>query len=213
MTPRIRSALILSAILTASACGDNTLTSPVAGVGGTSATLASAGPAASNIIYGVRLLKRSKALKATATVEGVIGVDGGTLSIPRAGVAVTFPRGAVTTPTRITLTATKGKDVVYEFEPHGLKFGVPVIVRQDLQQTTAASNPLVAAALQGSYFEGPMAANRIGTHGVYARIKEGRKARLYPATRFLEFSIEHFSGYEVSTGLLSINLSIDVEAR
>jgi hypothetical protein len=211
MTPRMRSFLLLSAILAAAACGDRELTSPPPAVGST-AQFATA-PNQSKTVAAVQILKRTKGLKTTATASAVIGPDGGSLSIPGAGVEVVFAHGAVAKATRITVTAGKGKDVAYEFQPHGLTFSAPVVVRQDLKNTTAESDPLLAASLQGSYFEGTLEANLIGTHGVYSHIKEGRKAKLNGAATTLEFTIEHFSGYMLSTGLVSVDISTDWQAR
>jgi hypothetical protein len=207
MTPRIRSTLILSAILTANACGDGALTSP-SSVRGGSAVLAAAG--SPRIVDAVRLLKRSKALKKAESVEGIIGPNGGTLSIPNAGVVVTFSKGAVKTKTRISLTASAGSDVSYEFQPHGIRFGAPVIVMQNLQHTTAESDDLLAESLQGSYFEGSLTGNLIGTKGLYARVAESRKGKLNRTERRLQFSIEHFSGYAISTGLVKVDVDVDV---
>jgi hypothetical protein len=206
----MRSFLLLSAILAATACGDRELTTPTPPAVRSTVPFATA---TSNIVTGVRILKRTKSLKASLTTFAVIGPAGGSLSIRAAGVEVTFARGAVSKPTRITLTAIEGTDVAYEFQPHGLKFSAPVVVRQDLKKTTAESDALLAASLQGSYFEGPLAANLIGTHDVYAHIKEGRKAKLSAANRFLEFTIEHFSGYVTSTGLIAVDISTDWEAQ
>src|SRR5206468_1390200 len=70
----------------------------------------------------VQILKRTKALSGAASASGIIGPTGGSLSIPRAGVEITFAPDAVTVPTRITVTAVEGVDVAYEFQPHGLQF-------------------------------------------------------------------------------------------
>ena len=165
------------------------------------------------IVAAVRILKRTKPLNATVAMSGVIGPRGGHLWIPEAGVEVRFAPGAVVSATRITLTAIEGTDVAYEFMPHGLKFSAPVVVRQDLKKTTAGSDAGLAASLQGSYFEGALAANLLGTHDVYARIKEGRQGKLNANSRSLEFTIEHFSGYMVSTALVAVDILGDWAAR
>jgi hypothetical protein len=212
MMPRMRSFLLLSAILAASACGDRELTTPTPpAVGSTAPSVQAA--TQSRIVAAVRILKRTKALKTAVTTSALIGPAGGRLSIPEAGVEVDFAPGAVDKATRITLTATEGTDVAYEFQPHGLKFSALVVVRQDLKKTTAESDAPLAASLQGSYFEGSLAANLIGTHDVYSHIKEGRSARVNAAGQFLEFTIEHFSGYMLSTGLVAVDISIDWEAQ
>lgn len=212
MMPRMKSFLLLSAILAATACGDRELTTPNSPVASSTARFGTA-PATSKIVPAVRILKRTQALKTTQTTSAVIGPAGGQLSLPTTGIEVSFAPGAVAKATRITVTALEGTDVAYEFQPHGLKFSAPVVVRQDLKKTTAESDAVLAASLQGSYFEGILAGNLIGTHDVYSHIKEGRKAKLNATSRVLEFTIEHFSGYIVSTGLVQIDVTLDWQAR
>jgi hypothetical protein len=213
MMPRASRLLWLaSAILAGAACNDKGITSPppapfvdhVAGQG----------PAVtSSVTTAARILKRTVPLGESVSASATIGPRGGTLSIPRAGLRVQFPKGAVSRPTLITVTATAGGDVAYEFEPHGTHFAAPVTVRQDLVKTAAAKDALLAASLQGSYYEGPLATNLVDAAGSFARVKESRKARLAPGRQYLEFTIEHFSGYMVSTGLVSVDINIGIEVR
>jgi hypothetical protein len=201
--------MLLSAILAAIACGDRQLSAPIAPEVGT-ALFAKAGPPAG--AGPVQLLKRTKAIKSGLTTSAVIGPAGGEISIPKAGVTVSFAAGAVSKSTRITMTAIEGANVAYEFEPHGLTFAAPVVVRQDLQKTNAISDAALAASLQGSYFEGDLSASLIGPAGNYARVKESRKGKLKGANRYLEFSIEHFSGYLCSTGVTA-DISVEIAGR
>jgi hypothetical protein len=202
MKPRMRRwILTLTAACAAASCGDRISTEPGA--------VATARPtldvsAASDV---VRLLKRTDVLPSGLSASGVIGPKGGHLDIPKAGFRIEFPAGAVTTPTRITVTALGGNNVAYRFEPHGLVFNVPVAIRQSLRNTTAWKNPALAAELQGSYFERLL----VDPSETYARSFEKRAARLEESTKVLEFSVEHFSGYLLSTGKTSVEIDIEID--
>jgi hypothetical protein len=210
--PRVVQAVFLaSAILAGAACDDKGVTTPLPTPVVDHPTARSL--STSTAVQAVQVLKRSAPLPTALSATATIGPEGGTIEIGRAGLRVTFARGAVAKPTRITLTANSGDVVAYEFLPHGLRFAAPVIVRQDLHGTAAQRDHALAASLQGSYFEGELAANFVGTTGKYARIKESRKAALKSSKRYLEFSIEHFSGYLTSSGLVSIDVSVEIGVR
>jgi hypothetical protein len=206
MKPRMkRWILTLTAACAAASCGDAASTEPLA--------LATDRPsldvAAANDV--VRLLKRTEALPSGMTTSGVIGPRGGHLDIARAGFRIEFPAGAVSTPTRITVSAIGGRNVAYRFEPHGLVFKSPVVIRQSLKNTTAWKNPALAAELQGSYFERLL----VDPTETYARSFEKRAATVTESARMLEFSIEHFSGYLLSTGEDKVqpDIKIDITSR
>jgi hypothetical protein len=205
MNPRIRTwALAMTTACAAAACGDQ---------GPTGLTAASAAPstyARSDEVVG--LLKRTDPLRETISASAVIGPRGGKIQIKGAGIRVDFPRGAVLTPTRITVTALRGDNVAYMFEPHGITFHAPVTISQDLHGTAAWKTSL-ADQLQGSYFERLV----VDPSESFARSLERRPGKLRESKSKLEFSIEHFSGYMVSTGdgLLGVKVevSIDITAR
>jgi len=83
------------------------------------------------------------------TVSKTITSDGGSLSIPQADFVIAFPRGAVSQPTTITITADP-KFVAYKMSPHGIRFAKPVVVTQGLEETTVAGKPL-SGRLFGAY--------------------------------------------------------------
>jgi hypothetical protein len=84
---------------------------------------------------------RSKTL---APVSQVIGVLGGTITIPETGLTVSFPAGAVAAP--ITITITPDADyVAYKMEPAGTRFLAPVTVTQSIASTEIAGRPLTSA--------------------------------------------------------------------
>jgi hypothetical protein len=82
-------------------------------------------------------LQRTTPLASDITVTSTIGVAGGTLSIPAAGVTVTIPYGALAQPTVVTMTARKGSLLAYDFGPHGIVFAKPLVFTQKLAGTSA----------------------------------------------------------------------------
>ena len=202
MKPRLqRWVLSLTAACAVAACADRLPTAPEPAAADR-ATLASGSSADV-----VRVLKRTDALANNLTASGVIGPRGGHIKIESAGIRVDFPRGAVSTPTLITVTAIRGNTVAYSFEPHGITFEQPVMIRQSLKNTVAWKDPGFAAALQGAYFERML----VDPTETYARTLEHRGGKLKDRGRMLEFTIEHFSGYMVSTGKLPVEIPVDIE--
>src|SRR5690349_10053798 len=188
MNPRIRYwALAISAACAAAACGDQMPTDmPVA---------SSAPATAAKTDDVVGLLKRTEPLSETVSASAIIGPRGGRIEIKKAGIRVDFPRGAVASATRITVTALRGENVAYMFEPHGLVFSAPVTISQRLQGTAAWKTSL-ADQLRGDYFEQLL----VDPSETFAKSLEKRPGRLKESKSSLEFSIGHFSGYMVSTG-------------
>jgi hypothetical protein len=203
MKPRLkRWACATIAVFAISGCRDLPLTEP--------SEAGPAGKATLDLISTggdvVAMLDRSRSVERT-TVTKLIGPAGGHIQIGGAGVRVEFAPGAVAVPTPITVTALAGRDVAYDFQPHGLVFHAPVIVRQSLRHTTAWKNPLLAAQLQGSYFDRLF----VDATRTYARSLERRPARLRDDGRLIEFTIEHFSGYMLSTGKMIPSVEVDIE--
>ena len=56
----------------------------------------------------------------TRTVSASIGYNGGTLSIPSSDFTITFPKGALSRSTWITITSDASGYVSYDMKPHGL---------------------------------------------------------------------------------------------
>lgn len=201
MKPRVtRRALVVAAACATLACGSGLgPTAPEAAV--SSSATASRG---SDV---VGLLKRTERLHEHLAASAVIGRKGGYIQIPRAGIRIDFPRGAVSKPTRITVIALRGRNVAYRFEPHGIAFEAPVTIRQSLRNTQAWNDSRLAADLQGSYFDRLL----VDPSETYARSYERRGGRLQESGRMLEFSIEHFSGYMVSWGKGGIEMDAEVD--
>lgn len=142
----------------------------------------------------VKGVTRASPLAKDISVSAVIGRNGGTISIPEAGLTLVVPRNAVSSNVKFTATALAGKLVAYEFQPHGIKFAVPLQFTQDLRKTSLIgwlTSPLMNAA----YFESE---SQLDQQSGTALVNE-----LLPATvdllRFrVRFGINHFSGYLVS---------------
>ncbi len=151
-----------------------------------------------DLLYPV--VQRQQALAHPITVTHTIGTAGGSISIPQAGLTITFARGAVLRSTPITVTADSGKAVSYEFGPHGTQFYAPVTIAQDMSLTTLADKPGAASGIHGGYTANGLQ-DIIG--GLLARVAElldatttviiGRDGKAHLGTS--SFIIKHFSGY------------------
>lgn len=137
-------------------------------------------------------LQRLTPLSQPITTSAYIGVLGGTLSIPAAGLTVVVPPLALTSTKLISITAIPGSAVAYEFAPHGTQFLVPVIATQNLVNTGAQSGGLIApASLFVGYF--PDASNIVNvTELLNVNVDVLRQAGV--------FDILHFSGYILASG-------------
>lgn len=76
------------------------------------------------------------------SVSATIDYDGGTLQIPGSDFTITFPRGALSQPTSITIISDGSGYVSYDMQPHGLRFNKPVLVTQSLRNTAVYGTPL-----------------------------------------------------------------------
>ena len=83
------------------------------------------------------------------TVSSTITPWGGTLRIPESDFTITFPYGAVSQNTTISITSDPNY-VAYKMEPHGIRFAKPVVVTQGLRQTAVYGQPL-NSQLFGAY--------------------------------------------------------------
>lgn len=140
----------------------------------------------------VKPLQRTVPLATNVSASAYIGVLGGTISIPSAGLTVVVPALAVPSRTRITVTALAGSNVAYEFAPHGIKFAVPLVVTQNLKNTQAQSGGLVnPLSLQAGYF--PDSTNVTSVTELL-----GVNVNLLSQTAI--FTVWHFSGYILAGG-------------
>jgi hypothetical protein len=137
-------------------------------------------------------LTRTTALPLPMSASKVIGVLGGTIALPQAGLTVTIPPLALSSPTTITVTALAGSNVAYEFEPHGTVFNAGVVLAQDLNNTDAAERGTIdPLSLSVGYFTN--SAN-------IASISELLNASADVANQLSISTVWHFSGYMWATG-------------
>lgn len=195
--------LLLATLALASGCADAPDASPLATDGaalegryqalvGTVAT-AEAGER-------VEILRRKTALKHGIRVTATIGIQGGTLPIPEAGIWVVFPAGWLPLEpgesVRVSVSSLPGDRAVYLFEPHGLQFAQPVWIYQDIRKTEAFRNPAQLSALRGAYFPD---ASFLGTDGT-ALVQEIRATEVDGIGGMVRFPVDHFSGYLLTSG-------------
>lgn len=146
------------------------------------------------------VLKRLVPLTADSSASMVIGPDGGVIKIGVAGVEIDFPKGALATPTLITMTAFAGPNVAYDFQPHGITFAQPVVIHQTLHGTTAEHDPALSKGIHGSYYGVSLDSAWIDPAHNYARASENELGYAEVRGSKIKFFIGHFSGYMVSCG-------------
>ncbi len=156
----------------------------------------------------VKVVTRNTPLAAPISASATIGLLGGQIKLPGAGLKVVVPALALTRATTITVTAVAGNQVAYEFYPHGTKFLVPLIVTQDLANTNAAgSGGLLNSLLSGGIFAGYFSSvSDLNQPGGTALVSELLGVVLNLSSKTATFTVFHFSGYLVA---MSDNASID----
>jgi hypothetical protein len=194
MKPNLRrfTALVFSAIALVSCGIDQPTAVPRPEVAAPGAPNASLLTTVTSLLS-VEGLQRTTPLAAPITVSKSMGTDGGTLSIPEAGVSVFVPRGALTQPTTITMTARAGSLVAYDFAPHGITFAKPLVFKQQLKGTNASL--LTAPFLQLGYYSDPNLLTKTG--GLVSELLGGVLDTL---SWTFTAPIPHFSGYIVTSG-------------
>ena len=97
----------------------------------------------------------------------------------------------------ITVTALKGDEVAYTFQPHGLRFREPVRIEQEFRGTTAEGNRSLLEGVEGAYF--PSVADLDVANGV-ASVLEFRPTSVDVTGSKIKFTVDHFSGYLIASG-------------
>ena len=137
-------------------------------------------------------LQRLTPLSQPITKSAYIGVLGGILSVPAAGLTVVVPPLALTSTRLISVTALPGTSVAYEFSPHGTQFLVPVIATQSLRNTAAQTGGLIdPSSLFVGYF--PDGSNILS-------VTELLDISVDVLDQVGVFDISHFSGYILASG-------------
>ena len=198
-----RAGVLALGLAVATACSSEHATAPAAQPSSRLATVPQAGAQSpdllgtvGSLLGGLQLvtgLQRTTPLAAPITVTKTIGLYGGVLAIPQAGVSVIIPYGALTQPTTITMTARAGSLVAYDFAPHGITFAKPLVFTQSLSGTNATI--LSAPLLRLAYYTDPSLLGSVT--GTVSELIGGVTNLL---TWTFTAPIKHFSGYMVSCG-------------
>lgn len=133
------------------------------------------------------------------SVSATIDVNGGTLAIPGSDFTISFPYGALTAPTTITITSDASGYVAYDMQPHGLTFRKPVVVTQRLNNTAVYGKPDALNSF-GAFFAkdlldlgGILRALEIETTTIFLNPRNGQ-----PEVE--TWILNHFSRYMLATG-------------
>jgi hypothetical protein len=193
---KIAAALVAALAIGIAGCADAPTASP------TAAARPAAQPAPREALLGLvaltPALQRSTPLAADIVVRKSIGVDGGTITIPEAGLTVVVPRYAVSQPTDFTVTAIAGRAVAYEFTPEGARFARKLKVTQSLRGTEWLGLPLLN--FRAVYFKDRDQVDPINS---LIQVDEVLPLALDLLRLQVSFDVEHFSGYGISTGRAS----------
>ena len=184
----IKTAAAAAIALGALACGENTSAPP--------ATPTSSVQPSKTLLSQpkqVTVLQRKTPLANPVTASRVIGILGGIIALPSAGLTIVVPPGAVLSPTTISVTALAGSNVAYEFSPHGTHFLLPLIATQNLLITKTSGFNLLS--FFAGYYQSPADLGN-GT----ATITEALSLNIELLNTIAVFDISHFSGYLVATG-------------
>jgi len=133
------------------------------------------------------------------SVSKTIDASGGTISIPQTGLTVSFPRGALQSALKITITADKDY-VAYKFDPAGTQFLKDVIVTQSLDNTTVFGEPL-RSQLYAAY----IADDNLKLSGTLPVLEIEPSTTIFSALNPLlpqaqVWVIRHFSRYMLASG-------------
>lgn len=200
MRPMLRGILSAAVLAGLTACAIADSTAPTAApLTGESAVAArdadKGGP-------GDKVLRRDKRIKRELSVTRSIGSNGGYLWLEEAGIALVVPPNALDRPVAITVIARKGDQLLYEFLPHGLEFARPVLVMQDIRETSAwplsADAPIVAGYLARG-------ADDVDASGIARFAERFQLSTDFVGAPFVAFHTNHFSGYALASGRAGVD--------
>ena len=186
LSARLRCATMLTGLLFAAACATDSVSAPA--FTPDQPNLAKVAPPAAGEQH-IKVGGRLGPLKSDVIAFAFIGPKGGVLRLPQLGFELVVPPGAVADTTKFRVTALAGSALAYEFEPHGAKFKVPLIFRQDNRYGSVGYGQQVG----GGYFTDRTKVHATGKKATVAEVLPGRWNG-----NWIEFDIWHFSGYLVS---------------
>jgi len=139
------------------------------------------------------------------SVSGVIGPEGGTLTIPGSQFLIYFPKDALSTPTPITITSKEAEWVTYDMNPHGTVFRKPVLVLQGLENTEIFATSAACSAF-GAYL--PPGSELINADDTATAAETTMSYTVSGLLGWTQFSspqtsiwiINHFSRYMLASG-------------
>ncbi len=108
------------------------------------------------------------------------------------GLTVIVPKGAVSVPTTITVTAEAGAPLAYDFEPQGLHFNTPITLVQNLSLTSLV-NGLLGSPVTGAYYSTTTLQYNSSTGT--APVNEFEPTSTNWLLMRTSVSVSHFSGY------------------
>ena len=139
----------------------------------------------------VKALQRNTPLPAPITRSAYIGILGGVIAIPQAGLTVVVPPLSLLSTKLVSVTALAGSNVAYTFSPHGTQFLVPVIATQSLVNTQAQTGLVSIGSLFAGYFP--------NDNNIFS-ITEILNLNINLLNSTAIMTLTHFSGYIVATG-------------
>ncbi len=184
-------ALAASAMITAFACSADSPAAPKSTIAPTDSASALLGGLLGGTKGTTKIVPmlRSKPLASDIVVSKTIGVLGGTITIPNAGLTIVVPPLAVGKNTAFKITARKGSYLAYDMEPHGTKFLLPLVATQSLVNTNAKG--ILNLKLSLGYYTDP---SKITT------VSELLGVQLDLLRLTAVSTIPHFSGYIYASG-------------
>ncbi|GAC1683179.1 MAG: hypothetical protein NVS9B3_01000 [Gemmatimonadaceae bacterium] len=143
-------------------------------------------------------LARSAPIPQSSVTFTVSVERGGRAELPGTGMSLRVPPGAVRRDVAITMTALAGDMLAYEFEPHGLRFAVPVVLEQRLSATDAATDEDLVSRIVGAYFSDR---RMLASHASgLSRVDEFAPTEVGEESGKAVIQLRHFSGYIVALG-------------
>ena len=154
------------------------------------------------------VLGRTVTLERDESVTKLVKNEAGEwLAVDNAGIKVYIPPGALGAyvddldndiEIEITLTALAGDRVVFEFAPHGLKFLKPILIQIKTDDIEAAY--LKEQNTPSGYLDDILGVSYVGEASSGTVTPKETFPVYYDDGAFLQFEIEHFSGYALASG-------------
>ena len=137
------------------------------------------------------------------SASATIGYWGGTIVLPGSDFSVTFPVGALSQNTAITIVAKDGEYVAYDMLPHGLKFARPVVAVQRFRNTSIYGTPAANNTFGAYLADGN---DQIGAGGAATAVETVLSTTISKVLGLLvvpdsqTWSLNHFSRYILASG-------------